>query len=490
LNEKSARTGIGLVQLVADLAIWITFIGFIIYVWDDAGTTVGSMYEYAVTGIVVGEITLVPLKIVMGILIFIAMLIVIGWIKTWIDRRWLRQIVTDRGAREALVTLFGYVGFVAAILISLTMAGIDLTGLAFISAALALGIGFGMQEIASNFVSGLILLFERPIRTGDFVSVGDTDGFVRSIRIRATEIETLDNQNVLVPNSELISGRVTNWVLRDTAGRLQVRVGVAYGSDIEKVREILEAVGNEHSEVITDGSAPAPRALFLGFGDSSLNFELRLRVYRIDRRFTVLSDINFAIDNAFRESGITIPFPQRDLHIVSYPQEPTKAELPQRRQDREHAQTYAPLPGTITRDHTESTDISADAESVWAALTDIEIQKKWLIEAGEFSPNIGGQFVWTFADSAESRGKTAEGRIDVFIPNYRMRLVITPGEGVAPLPTGPMTIDFRLERHENHTSLLVTAAGYPADEDWEEDFNWSVGRWRSSLTVLANQLKQ
>ena len=191
---------------------------------------------------------------------------------------------------------------------------------------LAVGIGFGMQEIAGNFVSGLILLFERPIRAGDFVTVGEIQGFVRSIRIRATEIETLDNQNVLVPNSELVSGRVTNWVLRDTYGRLIIKVGVAYGSDVELVRDILERVARDHSEVITDGTAPAPRALFMEFGDSSLNFELRVRVKHIERRFSIKSDLNFAIDAAFRDAGVTIPFPQRDIHIIS-PSDPA-ADVP------------------------------------------------------------------------------------------------------------------------------------------------------------------
>ena len=174
-----------------------------------------------------------------------------------------------------------------------------------------------MQEIASNFVSGLILLFERPIRAGDFVTVGETQGFVRRIRIRATEIETLDNQNVLVPNSELVSGRVTNWVLRDTHGRLLVRVGVAYGSDVDKVRDILEAMGREHPEVITDGSAPAPRALFMGFGDSSLDFKLHAYSRQLADRLPLMHAVHEEIFAALKENGIEIPFPQRDLHLKS-----------------------------------------------------------------------------------------------------------------------------------------------------------------------------
>ncbi len=281
ISKTGKGTGIGFMRLIADLVLWLSFIVYMIYVWDESGTTLQQLYANVFVGWKIGGVNLVPLNIIGGILIFAFVIIVIGWLKRWIDRRWLRHIVIDRGARDAIVTLFGYVGFVIAVLVALTMAEVNLTGLAVVSGALALGIGFGMQEIANNFVSGLILLFERPIRAGDFVTVGDVEGFVRSIRIRATEIETLDNQNVLVPNSELVSGRVINWVLRDTHGRLQVIVGVAYGSDVEAVREILESVAREHPEVITDGRAPAPRALFMGFGDSSLDFELRVRIQRI-----------------------------------------------------------------------------------------------------------------------------------------------------------------------------------------------------------------
>merc|ERR1711991_187343 len=329
IRKDSSGTGLGFMQLISDLVIWLSFFVYLVYVWDASGTTIDRLFELIILGGQVGNIQLVPAQLIGGILLFTLILALIGWLKRWIDRRWLQHIIIERGAREALITLFGYVGFIVALLFGLTQAGVDLSGLAIISGALALGIGFGMQEIAGNFVSGLILLFERPIRTGDFVSVGEIEGFVRNISIRATEIETLDNQNVLVPNSELVSGRVTNWVLRDTQGRLRIVIGVAYGSDVKKVQEIMEAIANEHPEVITDGRAPAPRALFMGFGDSSLDFELRCRINRIDRRFTVQSDINFALEAAFKEAGINIPFPQRDLHIISH--EKKKSDTPKKK---------------------------------------------------------------------------------------------------------------------------------------------------------------
>lgn len=487
MTDKAARTGLGFMQLAIDLVVWLTFMVFIIYVWDDSGTTLESLYERIVSGVSIGELKLVPIKIISGIMLFIALLIVIGWVKRWIDRRWLQQIVVERGAREALITIFGYVGFVAAVLIGLTQAGVDLTGLGWVTGGLAIGLGFGMQEIANNFVSGLILLFERPIRSGDFVSVGDVEGFVRKISIRATEIETMNNQNVLVPNSELISGRVTNWVLRNSAGRLQITVGVAYGTDVERVREILESVAREHPEVILDGSAPAPRALFMNFGDSSLDFELRVRIFRIDRRFTVKSDLNFLIDAAFRKEGISIPFPQRDLHVISYPPiadaADTKEKKPAARKD-DFTTTRAPSPSdNITRTHKESIDLRASPKDSWSAITEMDQLKKWLVKDGEFAAHIGGAYNLELMD-----GTDIFGRIDIYIPRRRLRMVVALRDGAEPLPTGPITITLQLKEIEKGTTLTVTVAGMPADEDWEEDYKRSEVRWQTALEELKAEI--
>ncbi len=485
LSARASRTSLGFMQLVADLVIWIGFVVYLIYVWDESGTTLDRLVELVVLGGTVGNIQLVPFDIIGGILVFAGLLVVIGWMKRWIDRRWLQHIVIERGAREALITLFGYVGFIVAVLIGLTQAGVDLGGLAIVSGALALGIGFGMQEIANNFVSGLILLFERPIRAGDFVTVGDVEGFVRSIRIRATEIETLDNQNVLVPNSELISGRVTNWVLRDTFGRLRVVVGVAYGSDIEKVREILEAVAREHPEAITDGRAPAPRALFMGFGESSLDFELRVRIARIDRRFSVQSDINFSIDKAFREANITIPYPQRDLHLISFPEQ-QKPEVPPQEEEKEEDTSRSGLYqqlDSVTRSHREEVDLPVGIDDVWTAVTQIDSIKQWLAKEGEFAPHIGGRFSLSLRDDTDM-----SGRIDIFLPPKRMRLVIALREGDDLLASGPTTIAFTLAEHDKKTQLTVSVSGIPATEEWEEDYRRSEDRWQNALVELQEFL--
>ena len=319
LTRVTAKSRLAIYQLFFDALFWIVFITVLFRVWDPTGTVLGTISSYATDGIPMGDIRIIPSNIIAGIIAFAILTAVTGWIKRWIDRRWLRQITSDRGARDALVTIVGYTGFTISLLVGLSIGGVNITGLAVVAGALSVGIGFGLQSIANNFISGIILLFERPIKAGDFVSVGDVEGYVKKISIRATEIETLDNQDMLIPNSELISGRVTNWVLHNPYGRIIIEIGVAYGSDVEKVKEILEKVSSDHDEVITDGRASPPKALFMGFGDSSLDFQLRVRILDIKKRYDVLSDLNFEINKIFSKEGITIPFPQRDIHIKDEP---------------------------------------------------------------------------------------------------------------------------------------------------------------------------
>jgi len=314
-TRDTGKPKLALYQLFFDAVFWIIFISVLFRIWDPTGTVIGTVSSYATEGIPMGDIRIVPTNIIAGIIAFAILSGITGWIKGWMDRRWLRQITSDRGARDALVTIVGYTGFTISLLVGLSIGGINITGLAVVAGALSVGIGFGLQSIANNFISGIILLFERPIKAGDFVSVGDVEGYVKKISIRATEIETLDNQDMLIPNSELISGRVTNWVLHNPYGRLIIKIGVSYGSDVEKVKTILESISSEHDQVITDSRASPPKALFMGFGDSSLDFELRVRILDIKKRYNVLSDLNFEINHQFSKEGIVIPFPQRDIHI-------------------------------------------------------------------------------------------------------------------------------------------------------------------------------
>ena len=324
LTRDSGKSKLGIYQLFFDAFFWLAYLSILIRVWDPTGTLVETLSSYATDGIPMGDIRVIPTNILAGILAFTILTGVTGWIKGWIDKRWLRQITADRGARDALVTVVGYTGFTISLLVGLSISGVNVTGIAVVAGALSVGIGFGLQSIANNFVSGIILLFERPIKAGDFVSVGDVEGYVKKISIRTTEIETLDNQDMLIPNSELVSGRVTNWVLHNPYGRLILKIGVAYGSDIEKVAKILEESAIQHEQVISDGRASPPKALFMGFGDSSLDFELRVRIVNIKRRYDVLSDLNFEINKQFISHKIVIPFPQRDLHITDWSKQSKK----------------------------------------------------------------------------------------------------------------------------------------------------------------------
>ncbi len=229
-----------------------------------------------------------------------------------LTREFLKDKDMDSGIKGSLERFARYLVVILGLLISLDTLGISLSSLAALGAVLMVGIGFGLQNIAQNFISGLIILLERPIKHGDLIQVGSTTGRVVDIRGRSTLIQTRDDISIIVPNSEFIAQQVVNSSFSGDKIRLHVRVGVAYGSDVDLVRTVLLRVASENPNVLND---PLPQVIFENFGESSLDFDLRVWVTDLWANDVILSDLRFVIDREFRKSGITIPFPQRDLHL-------------------------------------------------------------------------------------------------------------------------------------------------------------------------------
>jgi small-conductance mechanosensitive channel len=220
----------------------------------------------------------------------------------------------ERGVQLSITRLTHYAILTAGFLLMLNVLGFQLNQLALLGGALGVGIGFGLQAIVNNFTSGLILLFERPIKVGDTIQIGPELGEVKNLGLRATVIQTFDNAEIVVPNSDLITLQVTNWTLAERKVRVRIPVGVAYGSDVANVLKILLACGEANPMVL---STPPATAFFLAFGASSLDFELRVWVPDFLDKLQVLSDLNQDIENEFAINDIEIPFPQTDLHLRS-----------------------------------------------------------------------------------------------------------------------------------------------------------------------------
>jgi potassium efflux system protein len=253
--------------------------------------------------------------------LFIALLFLFGGsyvarhIRGFLEVGLFGRLSLDAGARYAAASIAGYTIVAITALIGLGQLGIDWSKMQWILAALGVGLGFGLQEIVANFVSGLIILFERPVRVGDIVTIGELTGTVSKISIRATTIEDFDHREVLLPNKSIITDNVVNWTLNDPVTRIIVKIGVAYGSDLRKVSEILLEIATAHEDVL---DTPAPLVFLIEHGDSSINFELRVFVSSPPMRWPVAHDINIAINTALANNGIQIPFPQRDVHLFDH----------------------------------------------------------------------------------------------------------------------------------------------------------------------------
>ncbi|UVK36434.1 mechanosensitive ion channel family protein [Mesorhizobium sp. AR10] len=303
--EDTALDQLGLVVSVAiNVMIVLVFLPLILLMWGfQPGDIQAWAYKLA-TGITVGSVTISVTGILTGIIVFIIGYFLTRWFQGWLDGSVMARGRVDTGVRNSIRLAVGYAGVALAALVGISAAGIDLSNLALVAGALSLGIGFGLQNVVSNFVSGLILLAERPFKVGDWIVAGDTSGTVKKISVRATEIETFQRQSVILPNSSLINNAVGNWTHRNKLGRIDIKVGVAYGSDVKRVHAVLLEIARSHPLVLKN---PEPFVLFANFGAAALEFEIRVFLADVLNGNIVQNDIRFAVLDTFDREYIEIP---------------------------------------------------------------------------------------------------------------------------------------------------------------------------------------
>lgn len=287
---------------------------FILPVWGMPREELLHLVTKLLTGFKIGGVTISLLDITLAVAIFTGILLATKFIQRVMLKKLLSKTGMEESVQHSLSVGAGYIGVIIAATVAIAVMGIDLTNIAMVAGALSVGIGFGLQNIVNNFVSGIILLVERPVKVGDWVIVGGQEGFVKNINIRATELETFQRASIIIPNAEIISTPITNLTLKDSYGRIEVLVGVAYGSDTEQVTQILEECAANHPQVAKNQRI---RVLFLGFGDSSLDFGLYCFTGKVINRKVIASDLRHEINKRFTAEGIEIPFPQRVVHTVT-----------------------------------------------------------------------------------------------------------------------------------------------------------------------------
>ena len=327
--EEATLDQLGLaVSIAINLLILLVFLPLILLMWGFQPGDIRAWGYRLATGVNIGSVTISVTGILTGIVVFVIGYFLTRWFQGWLDGSVMARGRVDAGVRNSIRLVIGYAGVAVAALVGISAAGIDLSNLALVAGALSLGIGFGLQNVVSNFVSGLILLAERPFKVGDWIVAGDVSGTVKKISVRATEIETFQRQSVILPNSNLINGAVGNWTHRNKLGRVEIKVGVAYGCDARRAHEIMLEVARAHPLVLKN---PEPFVQFLNFGPAALEFEIRVFLADILNGGGVQNDIRFAVLDAFGQAGIEIPSTPRAVVAPpkpqSWPLDDDKAEI-------------------------------------------------------------------------------------------------------------------------------------------------------------------
>lgn len=315
IDEKEIMPGLIWLRIFLVAFVYVLLGITLTNTWLSSHIDAQQLMEYASKGIVLGSLKIMPMQIIESIIFIALSFPLLSWARRQFELRVLSKSRMDVGARDALSSILMYGLGILVLLIGLSMAGVDLSNIAIIAGALSLGIGFGLQTIVNNFVSGLILLLERPIKKGDWIIVDNTEGHVKQISVRSTLIQTFDHADMIVPNSDLITRVVKNWTFKSHTGRICIPISISYDSDINLARAILLDIANNRIELTHDINVSSPHVLLLNFGDRAIDLELRFFVKTVKDSIRLASEVRFSILEKFKENDINIPYPHRILAV-------------------------------------------------------------------------------------------------------------------------------------------------------------------------------
>jgi small-conductance mechanosensitive channel len=315
-GRTGAPGGLRLLPVLVGFVIVCLSLPALALIWGARRADLAEAWRLIADGVQLGGVSISPAAFLSFIAVFGLVYGLTRLLQTVMAISVLPNTRLDAGGRSAVTTGLGYAGFVFAALAGIGAAGLDLSSIAIVAGALSVGIGFGLQNIVNNFVSGIILLVERPVKVGDWIFVGGDHGIVKRVAVRATQIETFDKTTLFLPNSELISGKVINYTHQNNAGRLIIRVTAAYGSDPREVERVLTGIARAETRILR---YPPPLIMFAGFGDNGMLFEMRVILRDVNLIFDIQSDLYFEVEKGLREAGIEIPMAQRAVHFRGGP---------------------------------------------------------------------------------------------------------------------------------------------------------------------------